>query len=342
MDPASASDVDAAWLSGALGEAVAIRGVTDVGAGVGLLANVARVELTDGRRLIVKMPSTDDRARNIAHQFGYYAREAGAYRYLLGDAPIPTPRCYAIVDAARGPVLVLEDLTTHVGADQLDGATPAHASAAADLLGDLHAAFWNHPVLATCSWLPGPTDAVVTMYDQLFAMTWEPFCAQVEGLVPDAHLRAAEAVIVHFAGICAEFAHAPRTLVHGDFRLDNLLFAADGTAAAIDWQLAAWGRGAYDLAFFASGSVDDVALAEIEESLLVRYHERLVTKGVTGYDLETCRHDYRLGLVMNLPNPVTALVAVPPGNERGARLLRENARRALATIARHEASLSSR
>jgi aminoglycoside/choline kinase family phosphotransferase len=342
MDPACATDVDAEWLGAALGEPVDIDTVTDVGAGVGLLANVARVALTDGRRLIVKLPSTDDRARNIAHQFGYYAREAGAYRYLLANAPVPTPRCYAIVDGPRGPVLVLEDLTTHAGADQLEGATPARALAAADLLGDLHAAFWNHPVLATCSWLPGPTDAVVTMYDQLFAMTWQPFCAQVADLVPDAHLRAAEAVIAQFAEVCAEFAHAPRTLVHGDFRLDNLLFATDGTAAAIDWQLAAWGRGAYDLAFFASGSVDDAVLADIEESLLARYHERLVADGVEGYDLATCRRDYLRGLVMNLPNPVTALVAVPPGNERGAQLLRENARRALATIARHEASLSSR
>jgi hypothetical protein len=75
--------------------------------------------------------------------------------------------------------------------------------------------------------------------------------------------------------------------------------------------------------------------------MIARYHARLVENGVEHYDLAACRRDYLGALVMNLPNPVTALVAVPPGNERGAQLLRENARRALATVARHVTSLSS-
>jgi aminoglycoside phosphotransferase (APT) family kinase protein len=179
------------------------------------------------------------------------------------------------------------------------------------------------------------------MYEHLFAMMWDDFCAAARPFVPHAHLQAAEEVIGRFAAVCAEFAQAPRTLLHGDFRLDNLMLATDGTLAAIDWQLAAWGRGAYDLAFFAAGSIDDALLAELEPELLARYHRRLMANGVEHYDLARARRDYLGGLVMNLPNPVTALVAVPPGNERGAQLLRENARRALATVARHRTSLSS-
>ena len=341
MDPGSAREIDDQWLGRALGTPVEIVAIAAVGVGVGLLANVTRVVLRDGRRLFVKLPSTDPRARSIAQQFGYYAREAGAYRSLLDRSGLATARCHAVVDTEHGPALILDELVDHSSADQLVGATIGQALAAADLLGDLHARFWNDPVLAVCAWLPGPTDAVITMYDHLFALTWESFCAMTVDLLPEAHLRAAEGFIGRFAEVCAEFARAPRTLVHGDFRLDNLLFAPAGHAAAIDWQLAAWGRGAYDLAFFASGSIDDGVLAQLEPALIARYHARLVTNGVQGYSLAACRHDYLGGLVMNLPNPVTALVAVPPGNERGARLLRENARRALATVARHATSLSS-
>lgn len=341
MDPGSAPEINDQWLGRALGAPVEIVATEAVGMGVGLLANVTRVVLRDGRRLYVKLPSTDPRARSIAQQFGYYAREAGAYRSLLNRSGLATAHCHAVVETDHGPALILDELADHSPADQLVGATVGQALAAADLLGDLHARFWNDPVLAVCAWLPGPTDAVIAMYDRLFALTWETFCAMTIDWLPEAHLRAAEEVIGRFADVCAAFARAPRTLVHGDFRLDNLLFAPAGHAAAIDWQLAAWGRGAYDLAFFASGSIDDDLLAELETALIARYHERLVTNGVGGYSLAACHRDYLGGLVMNLPNPVTALVAVPPGNERGARLLRENARRALATLARHATSLSS-
>ena len=47
----------------------------------------------------------------------------------------------------------------------------------------------------------------------------------------------------------------------------------------------------------------------------------------------------RLAHVLNLPNPVTALVAVPGATDRGRRMLEANARRALAAVADHEPSL---
>ncbi len=336
-----AHDIDSAWLSEALGETVEVTRSTTAAVGVGLLASVHRVELLDGRCLYVKLPSSDPRTRSIAQHFGYYAREAGTYRTLLANTDLRTPRCRAVVDSGHGPIVILDELADHAAADQLVGSDASQAFAAADLLGDLHARFWNAPVLAVCTWLPGPSDAAITMYQHLFATTWPSFCTLMADVVPGEHLRAAEEVIEVFPRVCAAFAQAPRTLVHGDFRLDNLLFDSNGNASVLDWQLAAWGRGAYDLAFFASGSIGDDIVAELEPQLVKRYHARLLARGVERYDLDACWHDYLGGLVLNLPNPVTALVAVPPGNERGARLLRENARRALATVARHAASLSS-
>ena len=61
------------------------------------------------------------------------------------------------------------------------------ARANADGEFQLHARFWNDPVLAVCAWLPGPTDAVIAMYDHLLALTWESFCAMTVDLLPEAH-----------------------------------------------------------------------------------------------------------------------------------------------------------
>ena len=53
-------------------------------------------------------------------------------------------------------------------------------------------------------------------------------------------------------GLAAE----PTTMIHGDFRADNLFFEADGSVAAVDFQLIGTGRGVYDLAYFVTQSLD--------------------------------------------------------------------------------------
>lgn len=53
---------------------------------------------------------------------------------------------------------------------------------------------------------------------------------------------------------------APVTIVHGDFRLDNMFF---GTAtgglpfAVVDWQLIKRGRGVIDVAYFLAWSIEE-------------------------------------------------------------------------------------
>jgi aminoglycoside/choline kinase family phosphotransferase len=323
-----------------LGVDVRVTAAEPLGDGVGLLSSIVRLHLADGRRVIVKAPARDPRARAIASRFGYYAREAGTYESLLPRPAVRAPRCHGVLDGPDGPTLVLDDLGDLRSGDQLAGASERDAFAAADLLAALHASFWNDPLLAACSWLPGPTDPVIAGYGTLFELTWDAFRDRVHAAVPGDHLAAAERAIAHFDTAIARFTDAPRTLLHGDFRADNLLFddRGDGSpeAWAIDWQLAAWGRGAYDLALFCAGSLETDVRRRIEADLIAAYHRALVTHGVTAYSLEDCRRDYRLGHVLNLPNPVTALVAVPAATDRGRRMLEANARRALAAVADHE------
>ena len=50
-------------------------------------------------------------------------------------------------------------------------------------------------------------------------------------------------------------AEAPTTMIHGDWRADNLFFEPDGTVAAVDFQLIGTGRAAYDLAYMVTMSI---------------------------------------------------------------------------------------
>ena len=327
------ADCSDRWLSEVLGQQVGIEGIEPVAAGVGLLGEVHRVRLrgADVDSVIVKLAAPDNVA--IARQFRYYEREAGAYRDLLPLDGLATPHCHLNGLRDGLPCLVLEDLADHRPGNQLTGLDRADAEAAVDAAAALHAACWDDPSLHDLAWMPGPADPVINGYGVLFDLTWKPFLSGPGAETP-ADLRAAALrARPLFDEVCAHFDNPPVTAVHGDFRLDNLLFGPDGAVVTVDWQLTARGRGPYDLAFLLAGSAEPAFRAAHERSLVERYHRGLIERGVADYPIEQCWDDYRRGHVMNLPNPITAAVAVDPGNERGRQLLVANAARALAAVA---------
>ena len=335
--PTMLSDITDTWLASVLGTWSRIE-VDDLGAGVGLLGSVARVHRPGASlgppSVIVKLPSTEPANRAIVQAFGYDVRESGFYRELAQGTDTPAPRCLAVVEGPEGPVLVLEDLAGHERPDQLRGADATQALRVAGLAARIHAPFWEDARLTAAPWLPGPDDPRIAGYGDLFAHCWETAAAMVAA--SDEERLAARTAIARFDGVVRRFARAPRTLVHGDLRLDNVLLGAEPhDDVAVDWQLAARGRGAYDLAFFASGSLEPELRRAVERDLVGRWHRGLVAAGVRGYTAEDAWLDYRLGLVQNLPNPVTAIVAVRPGNERGRALLEVNLRRALGAVRDH-------
>ena len=88
-------------------------------------------------------------------------------------------------------------------------------------------------------------------------------------------------------------------LVHGDYRLDNLLFAtaAGGPpCTAVDWQLVAVGLPARDIGFFLGTGLPREERARHERGLVAAYHDALVGHGVDDYSFEQCWDDYRYGL----------------------------------------------
>ena len=86
-------------------------------------------------------------------------------------------------------------------------------------------------------------------------------------------------------------------LLHGDYRLDNMLFDPDlRRVSVVDWQTLGVGLPARDLAYFTATSLDSQLRASIEEALVDEYHRTLTGYGVADYDRETCWRDYRLGV----------------------------------------------
>ena len=94
----------------------------------------------------------------------------------------------------------------------------------------------------------------------------------------------------------AEITRPPHTFLHGDLRLDQLFFAVgtdDAPVTALDWQITAKGRGAYDLGYFLSQSLTAETRRSCEDAAARRYAERLAEHGID-YPREELRRDYRL------------------------------------------------
>ncbi|MFL6156551.1 MAG: phosphotransferase, partial [Marmoricola sp.] len=109
----------------------------------------------------------------------------------------------------------------------------------------------------------------------------------------------------------------PLGLVHGDFRLDNLLFTADG-CTVVDWQTMTWGPAVMDASYFLGGGLSVADRREHEERLVRAYHDELLANGVQNFSWETCWTEYRrltfLALVMVFV-PAMVVVRTDRGDE---------------------------
>ena len=80
---------------------------------------------------------------------------------------------------------------------------------------------------------------------------WPRFRDVVGPHLPPAAIALGERLGVHLERLLGEIERQPQTIVHSDFRADNLLFDAlscPHPVVILDWQLAIRGMGALDVA----------------------------------------------------------------------------------------------
>jgi hypothetical protein len=135
------------------------------------------------------------------------------------------------------------------------------------------------------------------------------------------------------AGVLAHFLDSqPRFgLIHGDYRLDNLMIGPGANVSAIDWQTLSVGLPARDLAYLLGTSLTPAQRSESEVGLVSMYCEALLPHGVTGYTTQDCFEDYRLGM-LQCPLIIVLGAAYGTPTERGDEMFATMIRRSCAAI----------
>ena len=335
--------VDAAWLTGVLREAghagVEVRGFVAERIGTGQIGRCIRFTLDLSgagpavpRSLVGKFPSEDAISRATGVGLGLYRKEVGFYRTLAPRLSISTPRCYFAQIEDRGPefALILEDMAPAIPGDQIAGCSPEVARAAVLQLVGLHAPTWNDASLRELDWVVESSGGTRALYAQCFP----GFVAR--------YGKALEADLIDILGRVADsngppfvYPDDPFSIVHIDYRLDNLLIDASQDpprVTVVDWQSFVLGSPLSDVAYLMGASLLPETRRPVEREIVRAYHERLLAAGVPGYTWEHCWTDYRRGTFAGFAVAVVASMIVQEttrGNEMFIAMASRHARHAL-------------
>ncbi|MFZ3267804.1 MAG: phosphotransferase [Mycobacterium sp.] len=319
IDPAQ---ITASWLGSVLKEEISSVGVEPIG--TGQTGATYRIIPTYARpsqlppSFIAKLPSQLEEVRERV-ALGYRAEHA-FYTRVAETVRVPVPSVHYCDIAADGAefVLLMSDLDPAVQGDQIRGCNEAEARLAVEALADLHGPRWCDPAWLSFDGVTMPkADADVARgmselarvaLDTTISGLGDRICAQDR-----ATLTASADLVEQWLQINPE----RFCLLHGDYRLDNLLFDPDRTSVTVvDWQTITVGLPARDLAYFLGTSLDSDAREETEIDLVGVYHRRLLDHGVTHYSASHCWEDYRIGM-LQIPLLTTFGYAFAAVTDRG-------------------------
>lgn len=266
--------------------------------GTGQLGDTVRILPTYAsgsgpQSIIGKFAAASADSRSIAAAWRLYEREVGFYNRLAATARIAVPRCYAAeLDEDGSFVLLMEDCAPARVGDQIAGLEPDLAHETMRQAARLHAAFWNCGERPEFAWLETGNMAQPFYTADILRGAWPAFRDRYgDVLTPDMG-RVCDRLAERYEAYIAPLAR-PRCVTHNDYRPDNMLFMPDGGLTVVDWQSAALGFNAVDVAYLIGGAFSPAARRVAEAGLLATYHRELEAQGVEGYTVADLEADYR-------------------------------------------------
>lgn len=321
--PRHPEQVSSDWMSAALSTDARVLDVAPVGTGqTGATYRVAVSYTGDPAGLpdtfVLKLPAADDAVRDRV-ALGYRS-ECAFYTSVADRVEIPVPHCFHCESNADATeyALLLADQAPATQGDQIAGCDERQARLAVTALAGLHAPTWCGP-----EW-PAFPGLAMTQLDEAGAagmgevarmsaeITVAKLGAKLGGPDCDTLTAALDLVTPWVLAVPERF-----SLIHGDYRLDNMLFHPDGERIwVVDWQTLGVGLPARDLAYFTATSLEPDQRSALERNLVSTYHAALRYHGVADYDEQTCWRDYRFGALQALL--ISALgFAFAVGTDRG-------------------------
>lgn len=315
--PTRPDEVDPAWLEAQLAGAgllddARIADLSWQSIGTGQVGDTVRFTLSYNgaaprapATVAAKFPSSDATSRQTAAAFSLYRKEVLFYREMARHIAMRVPQVHAALldDNGCDFILLFEDLGPCSAGNQLSGCTLSDAEEAIRQAAALHAPSLDHPAL-DAAWLqpdPQAHATLRTLYPQAQAIFRERYA---DTLAPE--LMAVCEALNDNLDLWFDRQHTWRSLLHGDFRLDNMLFGIRGGAepiALVDWQTCTTGCGLTDVGYFLGCGIGSALRRPNEAALLDLYCAEMTRRGVP-LTCEEIFDDYRIGALHGVATAV--------------------------------------
>ncbi len=280
--------------------------------------------------VIVKMPTDNDVNFALGEAAQFYEREITVYRHLRNELGVSVPQhLYSEMDPDPAPwierpllflidklplggvnrtldfllklglrdkrryVLIISDIDDARPPTQADGGSLEDAHAALKVLATWHAKNWMCTDLVAEHHRLWPVDRAHRVFQARYVKNLPGFVTHTAGVVEPRTLARLDDIQERLPSIVAKLSEGPWTLLHGDYRLDNVLFRDNGELVVLDLQALLYGRPAVDVSYFITTALEPEHVTE-EAALLRTYHDALVAQGVTDLDYDTLVADCEL------------------------------------------------
>jgi hypothetical protein len=276
-------DLTAQWLTTALG-AGEVESFTVERIGTGQMSECYRLGLTYGAgdgpaSVVLKVAASDPVSRQTGKALGLYEREVRFYSdiapTLAAGTDGPIAQCFhASYEPDTGIfTLLLDDAAPAEVGDEIRGAAITDATLALTQLGRLHAPLIGSQALADAAWLNRETPVNQELITALFAGFVDRYGADITA----EQRQVCHRLVDGFDAYLEQEAASARAqgLVHGDYRLDNMLFGRPGSLrplTVVDWQTVTWGPVMTDVAYFLGCALSVADRRAHYDQLLAAYH----------------------------------------------------------------------
>lgn len=257
-------DVTTKWLADVL-RTGQIASFTSTRIGTGQVSDCYRLDIQyepeahGPNSVILKVAASNPISRATALRLGLYEREVRFYEEMVNTIKGPLSTCYYASWDDDTFSLLLSDARPAVVGDDIQGASIEQAKLAVTELGRIQGPFLRESSLIQAPWLHR---APITQ--ALLSTLFTGFSERFNNRLSEEHLN----VCRKFVSAFDAFQEIQRNsgnligLVHGDYRLDNLLFGEDGadrSLTVVDWQTVFAGSVMTDFAYFVGCSltIDD-------------------------------------------------------------------------------------
>ena len=233
------------------------------------------------KSIVGKFPAIDETSRQTGIQLLNYQREVFFYNNLQSETAITTPNIFLcdIDPVTHDFIILMEDLAPGTPGDQIAGCGVSEAELALTQLAHLHGSMWEKTNLADDNIVSrGGKDQTPT--GELYKALAPSFIERYRDALASTEKNAISDLGRSIHNYLAD-SDGAKTLIHIDYRLDNMMFGGPYPLAVVDWQSCAFGCPLNDVSYFMGTSLNPKIRLEEETRLLKHYFDTLKDYEVT-------------------------------------------------------------